>query len=301
MSAPDATGADAPDATAAADRSTRTATGTGNTFLGDVCVNAKRWTRKAVHNPTAFLLEIVVATLSLVLFTAVFGDVGSAALERAGFAEVDYVTYLLPAVLMQATMGSAFSSGMGLVSDLESGMFEKTVVTPMSWTAVLLGKSVAELVRVVVQVLVVVGLAVALGARVETGAVGVAGVVAVCLLVALLFMAVSNVVGLLARDDEVVNAASMLFMFPLLFLSPAFVPLSDDIEAVAAFNPITYGVDAVRALVLGRDASTVLSVSRFGGVADTLVPAIVVLSALNLVVGALAVRLLARASSAEAA
>ncbi|WP_123537971.1 ABC transporter permease [Halosimplex salinum] len=278
-----------------------TTTETGNTFLGDVCVNVERWTRKAVHNPTAFLLEIVVATFSLVLFTAVFGDVGAVALERAGFADVEYVTYLLPAVLMQATMGSAFSSGMGLVRDLESGMFEKTVVTPMSWTAVFTGKAAAELARIVVQLLAVVGLAVAMGAGIETGAVGVVGIVAVCLLVGLLFMAVSNVVGLLARDEEVINAASMLFMFPLLFLSPAFVPMSEDIEFVAAFNPITYGVDAVRALVLGEDVLTVLSISRFGGLADTLVPAVAVLVALNLVVGAVAIRLLARASSATAA
>ncbi|WP_459194365.1 ABC transporter permease [Halosimplex sp. J119] len=274
---------------------------TGNTFLGDVRVNAERWTRKAIHNPTAFVLEIVVATFSLVLFSAVFGDVGAVALERAGFADVDYVTYLLPAVLLQATMGSAFTSGMGLVGDLESGMFEKTVVTPMSWTAVFAGKAASELARIVLQLLAVVGLAYAMGARIETGVVGLVGILAVCALVGLLFMAVSNVVGLLARDDEVVNAASLLFMFPLLFLSPAFVPLSSDVEFVATFNPVTYGVDAVRALVLDRDVLTVLSVDQFGGLADTLVPAIAVLVGLNLLVGALAVRLLARASSAEAA
>ncbi|WP_415378775.1 ABC transporter permease [Halosimplex sp. TS25] len=279
---------------------TATVSETGNTFLGDVRVNVERWTRKAVHNPTAFVLEIVVAAFSLVLFSAVFGDVGAVALERAGFADVDYVTYLLPAVLLQATMGSAFSSGMGLVDDLESGMFEKSLVSPMSATAVFTGKAASELARIVVQLLVVLGLALAMGARIETGAAGLVGILAVCLLVGLLFMAVSNVVGLLARDDEVVNAASLLFMFPLLFLSPAFVPLSSDIEFAATFNPVTYGVDAVRALVLGEDVLTVLSVSRFGGVADTLVPAVVVLVALNLLVGGLAVRLLGRATSSTA-
>ncbi len=273
----------------------------GNSFLGDVRVNAERWTRKAIRNPTAFVLEIVVATFSLVLFSAVFGDVGAVALERAGFTDVDYVTYLLPAVLLQATMGSAFTSGMGLVGDLESGMFEKTVVTPMSWTAVFAGKAVSELACIVVQLLAVVALAVAMGARIETGVAGLAGVLAVCLLVGLLFMAVSNVVGLVTRDDEVVNAASMLFMFSMLFLSPAFVPLSADVEFVATFNPVTYGVDAVRALVLGEDVLSVVSVTRFGGVADTLVPAVGVLVALNLAMGALAVSLLGRASSAEAA
>jgi len=276
-------------------------TETANTRLRDLRVNAERWTRKAVHNPTAFLVEIAVATLSLVLFSAVFGDVGGLALERAGFGDVAYVTYLLPAVLMQATMGSAFSSGMGLVRDLETGMFEKTVVTPMSATAVFAGKAAAELAQIVVQLLVVVGLAVAIGANIETGVIGVLGILAICLLVGLLFMAVSNVVGLLARDEEVINAATMLFMFPLLFLSPAFIPLSDDIELVATFNPITYGVEAVRALVLGEDTLTVVSVSWFGGVADTVVPAVGILLVLNGIVGAIAIRLLARASSASVA
>jgi ABC-2 type transport system permease protein len=274
-------------------------TPTGNSFLGDVRVNFTRWNRKAVRNPTAFLLEIVVGLFSLVLFAAVFGDVGELALAEAGYGDVDYLTYLLPAVLMQATIGSAFNSGIGLVNDLETGMFEKTTAAPMSWTAVFAGKAASELLRVVLQLVAVLGLAIALGATVETGVVGAAAAVAVCLLVGVLFMAVSNVVGMLARDEEALNAATMLFMFPLLFLSPAFVPLSAEIELLAAVNPVTYGVDAVRALVLDRHVATVHDVSGFGGVFDTLVPAIAVLVALDLLFGAIAVQLLARASSVD--
>lgn len=272
----------------------------GNSFLGDVRVNFVRWNRKAIRNPTPFLLEVVVGVFSLLLFTAVFGDVGGIALERAGYPGVDYVTYLLPAVLMQVTMGSSFTSGVGLVNDLETGMFEKTVVSPMGRTAVFLGKAASELLRIVIQLVVVLGLAVAAGARIETGLPGVAGILAVCLLVGLLFMAVANVVGLLTRDEEAINAASMVVMFPLLFLSPAFVPMSSEVEAIARFNPVTYGVDAVRALALDRDVMTVLDPGAFGGIADTLVPAVAVLLALDLVFGALAVSLLGRASSAAA-
>jgi ABC-2 type transport system permease protein len=168
---------------------------TGNSLLGDVWVNFTRWNRKAIRNPTAFVLEIVIGLFSLVLFAAVFGDVGEFALAEAGYGDVGYVTYLVPAVL---------------------------------------------------------------------------------------------------------NAATMLFMFPLLFLSPAFIPMSGDIEALATVNPVTYGVDAVRALVLGEDVMTALDVAAFGGVWNTLVPALAVLVALDLVVGALAVWLLGRASSADA-
>lgn len=89
----------------------------GNSLVGDLWVNLTRWNRKAVRNPTAFFLEIIVALFSLVLFTAVFGEVGEVALTGAGFGDVDYVTFLLPAVFMQATMGSLFTSGIGLVGE----------------------------------------------------------------------------------------------------------------------------------------------------------------------------------------
>jgi len=273
---------------------------TGNSFLGDVRVNFTRWNRKAIRNPTAFLLEIVIGLFSLVLFAAVFGDVGEFALAEAGYGDVGYVTFLLPAVLMQATIGSSFNSGIGLVGDLDSGMFEKTTASPMSWTAVFAGKAASELLRIALQVSAVLALAVAMGATIETGLPGAAAIVLVCLPVGVLFMAISNVVGLLARDDEVLNAATMLFMFPLLFLSPAFIPLSDDIELLATVNPVTYGVDAVRGLVLDADVATVLDVTAFGGVWNTLVLAVAVLVALDLVFGALAVWLLGRASSANA-
>mgnify|MGYP000374459765 CR=1 FL=1 len=273
---------------------------TGNSFLGDVRVNFTRWNRKAIRNPTAFLLEIVIGLFSLVLFAAVFGDVGEFALAEAGYGDVGYITYLVPAVLMQATIGSSFNSGIGLVGDLQTGMFEKTTVAPMSWTAVFAGKAASEVLRIVVQLSAVLGLAVVLGANVETGLPGAVAVVAVCLPVGVLFMAISNVVGMLARDEEVLNAATMLFMFPLLFLSPAFIPISSDIELLATFNPVTYGVDAVRAIILGEDVMTVLDVTAFGGVWNTLVPAVAVLVALDVVFGALAVWLLGRASSADA-
>ncbi|WP_276249238.1 ABC transporter permease [Haloarcula rara] len=272
----------------------------GNGLPRDVWVNFKRWSRKAMRNPTAFFLEIAVGVLSLLLFSAVFGDVGELALEAAGYGGVEYLTYLVPAVFMQATMGSAFTSGVGLVGDLESGMFEKVTVTPMGWTAVLLGKAAADLLRILVQVVVVLALAVALGASVETGVSGVVGIAAVCLLVGLLFMSVANILGVLVRDEEAINAASMLFMFPLLFLSPAYIPVADDVAWLARLNPITYGVDATRALVLGEDVSTVLSVTRFGGIYDTLVPSVAILVGLNVLVGALAVWVLRRASSADA-
>ena len=79
----------------------------GNTFLGDVRVN------------------FALAVFALLMFSSVFGDVGELALGRSGFGDVGYVTFIVPAVLVQVSMASALSSGIGLVDDLETGMFEK--------------------------------------------------------------------------------------------------------------------------------------------------------------------------------
>lgn len=285
------------------DGSSGSATGPpgGNSFLGDVRVNFERWVRKTVRNPAVVVLELALAVFALVMFTTVFGDVGDLVLGQYGYAGVKYVTFIAPAVVVQVSMASALSSGMGLVDDLEGGMFEKVVATPMSWTAVFAGKAAADLVRIVGHVLVVLALAVAMGASVDTGLAGVVGIVAVSVVFSLWFMALSNVLALVTRDAEALDAAGNLLLFPLLFLSSGFLPpsaLPDWVATFAAFNPVTYGVDAVRALVLGRDVTTVLAVTRFGGIYDTLVPALAVLVGLDLLVGGLAVAMLSRASSA---
>jgi len=270
-----------------------------NSFVGDVLVNTERWACKAVQTPAQLVLEVALAIFSLLMFTAVFGDLGALALERGAFAGVDYVTFILPAALVQVAGSAAIGSGIGLIEDLDSGMFEKTLVSPMHPAAVFLGKAIAELARVVCYVLLIVGLGMAMGASVETGLLGIAGIVLVCLLFALWYMAISNVVALLSGDEGTLDAAANLLLFPLLFFSSAFLPLSalpQTVQDFATVNPVTYGADAVRALVLGRDVSTVVQFHHFGGALDTLVPAVAVLVALDGLFGGIAVWLLARAS-----
>lgn len=273
-------------------------------FLGAVWVNCRRWTRKSIRNPSVAILELALAVFALLLFSGVFGDVGALALEQYGFADVDYLTFVLPAALVQVSMATSLSSGLGILEDFESGMFEKVVVTPMSWTAVFVGKAAAELLRIVFHVVVVLALGLAMGATVETGLAGFVGILVVCLLFGLWFMAVSNALAAVLGDTEALDAAGNLFLFQLLFLSSGFLPASslpERIQTFAAVNPVTYAVDAIRALLLGRDVLTVLEVTAFGGVADTLVPAIAVLLGLTLLTGPVAIVLLSRAGRSTVA
>ncbi|MFB6130434.1 MAG: ABC transporter permease [Salinigranum sp.] len=272
-----------------------------NGFLGDVWTNFKRWNLKAVRNPFVLVVSLVQPIIFLVLFTQVFGQVAGGAINRGG-ADISYTTYLVPAIAIQVSLAAAITSGIGLVNDIENGMFEKVLATPMNRTAVFAGKTAAEVLRIVVQVAIILGLGVLLGGKIETGFVGALGVLVVGLLFSLWFIALSNSVAVLTRDQESTIIAANLLQFPLLFLSSAFLPLSalpEWIQTFARFNPVTYGVDAARALTLNRSVMTVIQVTRFGGIWNTLVPALAVLIALDLLLGAVAVSLLTRATSSQ--
>ncbi len=288
--------------TGVADSTGRAVARSSNGFLGDAWVNFKRWNLKALRNPFVVIVSLVQPIIFFVLFTQVFGNIATGAIDRPGGGSLSYETFLMPAIAMQVCLAAAASSGIGLVNDIENGMFEKVLVTPMNRAAVFLGKTAAELVRIVAQVVIVVALAVLLGAEIDTGLAGAVGIVAVGVLFSLWFLALSNAVAVITEDQESTIIGANLLQFPMLFISTAFLPLSvlpDWIQTVATFNPVTYGVDAARALVLGEDVMTVIEVTRFGGVWDTLVPAVVVLGALDLALGAVAVYLLNRASSSD--
>ncbi|WP_277541303.1 ABC transporter permease [Haloarcula laminariae] len=273
----------------------------GNSFVGDLWVNFVRWNIKAVRNPFVLVVSLVQPIIFLVLFTQVFGQVATGAVNQ-GAADISYETYLVPAIAMQVALAAAATSGVGLVNDIENGMFEKVLVSPMNRTAVFLGKTAAEVVRIAAQILIIIGLGVLLGAEVATGVVGALGIVAVGVLFSFWFTALSNTIAVITKDQESTIIGANLLQFPLLFVSTAFLPLAvlpGWIQTVARFNPVTYGVDAARAIMLGRDVMTVIEVTAFGGVYDTLVPAVAVLLALAVGFGSVAVYMLQRASSAN--
>ncbi|UTF52627.1 ABC transporter permease [Natronosalvus rutilus] len=273
----------------------------GNTFVGDVWVNFKRWNLKAVRNPFVLVVSLVQPIIFLVLFTEVFGNVAGSAVDR-GIPGINYETFLVPAIAIQVALAAAVTSGIGLVNDIENGMFEKVLVTPMNRTAVFVGKTAAEVFRISLQITIILGLGVLLGAEIVTGFVGAVGIVAVGILFSLWFVALSNSLALLTRDQESTIIGANLLQFPLLFLSSAFLPLEalpNWIQTFARYNPVTYGVDTARSLMLDRDVMTVIDVTWFDGTLDAVVPGVAVLAGLALAFGAVAVYLLSRASSSD--
>lgn len=197
---------------------------------------------------------------------------------------------------------AAATSGIGLVNDIEQGMFTKILATPMRRSAVFLGKSLAEVVRIIVQIVIIIGLGWLLGVNYETGLLGIVGIALVGIIFSVWFTAFSNIIAMITRDQESTIIGANLLQLPLLFVSSAFLPLESLpgwIQTVARYNPITYGVDAARALTLGEDVMTVIDVTAFSGMWNTIVPAMAVLVALDLVLGVVAVSVINRASSAD--
>lgn len=285
---------------------------TGNGFVVDTWVNLKRWLIKTTRNPFVLVFSLLNPIMFLVLFTEVFGGITGGAIGSAVGGDTSYITFLVPAIAIQVSLIAATTSGIGLVEDIESGMFEKALVSPMHRGAVFLGKSLSEVLRIVVQVCIILVFGYVLlwidtggdpGTYVATGLAGAVGIVLVGVLFSVWFTAFSNVMALVTRDQESTMISVNVLQFPLLFLSSAFLPLDalpGWVQVVASLNPLTYGIDAARALMFGRDVMTAIEVSAFGGVWNTLVPAVAVLGALDLALGVVAVYFMARATSADA-
>lgn len=260
-------------------------------FVNNVYANAKRWTIKAFRNPFVLVVSLVQPIVFLVLFTQVFGTVTGKAVPGTS-----YETYLVPAIAIQVSLAAAATSGIGFVNDIEEGMYEKVLASPMRQTEVFLGKTLAELFRMAVQIAIILGLGVVLGARIHTGFLGALGVIGVGVLFSVWFIAFTNTVAVLTEDQESTIITSNFIQFPLLFLSSAFLPvntLPGWIQAIATYNPVTYGVDAARTLMLG-EAQGQLVLDGFSPVLGALLPSLTVLVVLATIFGYVAVYVLRR-------
>lgn len=254
-----------------------------NGLLGDVRTNLVRWNVKKLREPFVLVFAIIQPLIFLVLFSQVFGQLAAGAVPGG-----NYLAFLVPAIVIQVALITAAGSGIGFVQDIETGMFEKVLVSPMSRTAVFAGKLLSDLLLILAPTLLMVSLGYALGARITTGLLGVVGILGVALLFSVWFMAISYIIGIVTGSSRVTGISTNLIQFPLLFASTAFVPehaLPGWLQAVSSVNPITYGVDAAREIMLTGWTWNVIGRS------------LVVLVVLDIVLGALAVYFLDRASS----
>ena len=195
---------------------------------------------------------LVFATIQPVIFVLLFRYVFGGAIDVGGGS---YANFLMPGIFVQTVAFGAVLTGIGLAEDLQKGIVDRFRSLPMSRSAVLTGRTVADLARnaFIVLVMLLVGLLV--GFRPEAGLWDWAGAVGLMLLFGYAFSWISATIALLLGGVEAVQSFGFIWLFPLTFASSAFVPtdgMPGWLEAFANNQPVTLVVDTVRALLLDR-------------------------------------------------
>jgi ABC transporter DrrB family efflux protein len=202
---------------------------------------------------------LVFSTIQPVIFVLLFRYVfGGAVKTPPG---VPYVDYLMPGIFVQTTVFGAIGAAVGLATDLKSGLLERFRSLPMARSAVLAGRTTADLARnvFVASLMAVVGFAV--GFRIHTNALGFLAGMLLVLLFGYVLSWVFATVGLAVGDPETAQAAAFPVMAPLVFASSAFVPVSTMpswLQPFAEHQPVSVTASAVRALMIGGPTTSYL-------------------------------------------
>ncbi len=217
-------------------------------LFSETMIITRRNLLKSVRVPILLFMSLFQPLLFLILFSQIFTSLAN----LPGFPYDTYLQFLVPAIIAMTALSSAFQSGLGTVSDVEDGMLDKFLIAPVHRISIMTGRILSDGVRIVAQATVVIVTAFAMGARYETG---LAGLVVMILLASIFGMAwagLSNIVALRTQNAEVTMVIGIVLLFPILFLSTGFMPtalLPDWLDTVARFNPLSYLIDAERALV----------------------------------------------------
>ena len=161
-----------------------------------------------------------------------------------------YAAFQLPvSILLAASFGSA---ALYLVEDIEGGYFDKLRATPISRTAIVLGRLMTEAVKGVVVTLIIILIALPFHVHVASGVIGWLLLVILASGWGVVFSGFMQIVAIKTRNAAATQSSSMVF-FPLMFLTPNFVPrdlLTPAMKWAATFNPVTYLMEAMRSLIL---------------------------------------------------
>ncbi len=177
-----------------------------------------------------------------------------------------YAAFQLPSsLLLAASFGSA---ALFLVEDIEGGYFDKLRAAPVSRSALVIGRLLAEAAKSVAITAVLVVMALPFGVSIASGPIGLVLLLALTSLWAVVFSGFMQLIALKTRSAAATNSGGLVF-FPLLFLTPNFVPrdlLTRPMEIAATFNPVTYVMEAMRSLIL-QDLAWATLARGFGVVA----------------------------------
>jgi ABC-2 type transport system permease protein/oleandomycin transport system permease protein len=218
--------------------------------LSDMWVLAVRSVKRIPRQPDLLVGFTIQPVMFVLLFVYVFGG----AISTPGF---EYEDFLIPGIIVQSMVFGGFVTALGLADDMKKGLIDRFRSLPMSRSAVLTGRTFADISTNVIQLVVMLGVGFAVGFRFVTGAGEIVAGIALCLLIGYAFSWVFAFIGLVSSSPEAANAIGFTILFPVTFISSAFVPVDSMpswLQPIAEHNPFTTMVNATRALFLDTPA-----------------------------------------------
>ena len=220
------------------------------TATADTLVITRRNLLRIPRAPDLLIGFTVQPVMFVLLFVYVFGG----AIQTPGY---DYVDFLMPGIITQTIAFGGYLTAVGLNEDLRKGLMDRFRSLPMARSAVLAGRTMADVVMNMLATTLMLGVGYAIGFRFATSVPEILAGIAILLLFGYAFSWIFALMGLLSSSPESAGALGFLIVFPLTFVSSAFVPVEsmpDGLQAFAEHNPFTIVVDAVRTLFLGPPA-----------------------------------------------
>ena len=216
--------------------------------FADTWVMAKRNLTVWLRVPAYLVFTVVQPTIFTLLFRYVFGGAIHAQVPGG------YVNYLLPGVIGQTAAFASMATAISLAVEVQKGVVDRMRAMPMARSAFLGGRLLADLVRMTITIVVIVGVGYAVGFRFRAGVGDAVAMIALAIVLGAAVCCISATIGLWLKDEESTQAFGLIWMFPLTFVSSAFVETKSMpgwLQAFAVNQPITHVINAMRDLALG--------------------------------------------------
>ncbi len=200
---------------------------------------------------------LVFSTIQPIIFVLMFTYVFGGAIKVPG--DIPYVDFLMPGVFVQTVVFGAIATAIGLATDMKSGLMERFHALPMARSAVLTGRTFADLTRNVFVVILMMVVGWLVGWRIHTNVLGLIGGALLVMFFGYAMSWVFATVGLAVGDPEAAQAAAFPVLAPLVFASSAFVPVGsmpEWLQVFAKHQPVSVTASAVRALTIGGPTAT---------------------------------------------
>ena len=240
--------------------------------ITDTAVVTGRNLRHFIRQPDLLTFSTIQPVIFVLLFVYVFGGAVSRSLPHG----IAYVDFLLPGIFVQSVTFRSSQTAVGLSEDLQRGVVDRFRSMPMARSAVLAGRTVADLVRNILIIGLMIAVGYAVGFRFQGGVAGAIACIAVVVAFGFALSWIFAFVALTVRGAEAAQTAGFVVIFPLVFASSVFVPVSTLpawLQAFARISPVTVTADAARSLALsGTPASLGAAAAWIGGLLAVFIP-----------------------------